>query len=72
MSCEGCEETARAKNRVQEAIIKKAADYAKENNKAVGIYQSTEGLDFIDLAFAYSASIHVLEIVSPHYQPAAG
>ncbi len=69
MSCEGCEQTAKARTRVLDSIIKKAADYAKEHNKAVGIYQTPEGPDFIELSLA--AGIPILEIISPNYRPPA-
>lgn len=69
MSCEGCEQAAKAQNKPHEAIIEQAARYAKENNTTVGIYQAPDqpgGFAFIRLE--HSPGIPILEIISPHFR----
>ena len=68
MSCDGCIETAKARSRGLDSVIKKAANYAKEHNKTVAIYQAPEapeGYAYIDVSLA--AGLPILEYISPTY-----
>ena len=69
MGCEGCEGAGRARSRIWDSVIEKAADYAKKNNSWVGIYQTPEGFDFIELSQA--AGLPILDRISPNYRPAS-
>ena len=67
MSCEGCEQTVKARRREFETVLSKAITYAKEKQTAVAIYKDHEGYRFISTDIAIAEGIPFEQIVDQYY-----
>ena len=65
MGCPGCEQEANMVNIEEKTILTKAIAYAKEKQKTVAIYKTSDGsLDFVEYQIALTGNYPVTRFVS--------
>lgn len=74
MSCPGCEYDVKISNLQRASALQKAITYAQQNNITVALYQDpvTKEYGHVSITYAQHAGYPIVQIVSPHFRPAAG